>query len=214
MALGMLYHSDTPLLQRGRPFTVLTFLLLNLWVHRYYRAVPLVRFALHRHFWKTCTLALAGIIANDVHELMFRDFHLHGTWYNVGLSALYVLIHLVVGYYFRSDSGTLYVHVAFLFFPIKRVWQVNLYIYVLFVTVAIFLIYSKCTPRSLVDEQIKYRPLLKFFPYLRLHDMFIWVGILQLFLEYRNRYIPDTASAAEIERIIDETNKALENENV
>jgi hypothetical protein len=209
MAMGMLYHSETPWLHRGRPYVVLSFLLLNLGVYRFYRSTRLVRFALHRHFWKTCTLALGGIIVNNVHELMFRDFHFGDSRHNLALSAVYILLHVAVSYYARSDGATLYLNVAFLFFPIKRVWQVNLYIYVLFVTVAIFLIYSKCTPRSIVDETIQYRPVLRFFPYLRVHDYLIWVGAVQLYLEYRHRYVPDSASVAEIERIIDEESKEV-----
>ena len=69
---------------------------------------------------------------------------------------------------------------------------------------AIFLTYSRCTPRSLVESHIQFRPVLKFFPYLRVHDYFIWVGLIQLYVEYHRRYVPSAASVAEIERIIGE----------
>lgn len=203
-AIGMLYHADSPALVRARPYTVLSFLLLNVFVYRFYKRTKLVRFALHRHFWKTCTLAFFGIIINNIHELMFRDFHFGDSRHNAGLSGVYLGLLLFLGYWIRSDTAVMYLNIAFLFFPIKRVWQVNLYIYVIYVTLAIFLTYSKCTPRSIIDDRLQFRPVLKFFPYLRLHDFFILVGILQLYIEYRRRYVPDQASSAEIERIIGE----------
>ena len=209
-AIGTLYHSEAPGLHSWRPYTVQAFLLANVFVHRYYKKTPWVRFALHRHFWKACTLAFFGIIANNVHELMFRDFHFSEWRYNAGLSFAYIALLLIVGYWIRSDTGVLYLNIVFLFFPIKRDWQVNLYIYVLYVTVAIFLTYSRCTPRSLVESHIQFRPVLKFFPYLRVHDYFIWVGLIQLYVEYHRRYVPSAASVAEIERIIGEqSDKAL-----
>lgn len=208
--MGTLYHSENTVLHSVRPYTVLSFLLLNIFVFRYYKSTIWVRFALHRHFWKACTLAFFGIIVNNVHELMFRDFHFTEYRYNMGLSTIYMVLLLVTGYWLRSDTAVMYLNIAFLFFPIKRVWQVNLYIYVLYVTVAIFLTYSKCTPRSIVADGIQFRPVLKFFPYLRVHDFFIWVGFIQLYIEYRRRYIPDAASVAEIERIIgEESSKVL-----
>jgi hypothetical protein len=209
-AIGTLYHSETPGLHSWRPYTVLAFLLLNVFVYRFYKKTTWVRFALHRHFWKACTLAFFGIIINNVHELMFRDFHFVEWRYNAGLSLAYIALLLACGYWLRSDTAVMYLNIVFLFFPIKRDWQVNLYIYVLFVTVAIFLTYSRCTPRSLVASHIQYRPVLKFFPYLRVHDYFIWVGLVQLYVEYHRRYVPDAASVAEIERIIgEESDKVL-----
>lgn len=135
---------------------------------------------------------------------MFRDFHFDDSRYNMVLSGVYVFFILVVGYYIRSDTILLYVNIVFLFFPIKRVWQVNLYIFVLYVTAAVFITYSMCTPRSILDEPIQFRPLLKFFVYLRVHDFYIFVGLIQLYLEYRRKYVPDNASVMEIERIIGE----------
>lgn len=208
---GILYHNAN--LIPKRPYTVLVFFLFNTFVYKYYPHKKLVRFSLQKHFWKTCSLAFYAILVNNIHELLFFQFHFKDVSFNLIFSFLYVFIMFISSYVLKSDSMTLYTNILFLFFPIKCVWQINLYVYTLYVTCAIFLTYSCCTPKSIIKNEIKLRPIIKFFPYLRIHDAFILAGLLQLFIEYKWRYIPDQASADEIERILQEEMEKVNNDD-
>lgn len=206
---GVLYHY--PELKLYKPYVVLVFTLVNTISYRFYNITKVAKFYLHRHFWKAATLCFFGVLIANTHELLFHEFEIKEFGYNMLISGFYVLIMHIVTYFNNSysDNAALYTNIFFLFFPIKRVWQVNLYIYVVFVTALIFLTYSKCTPRSIIEEPLEFRPLLKLFVYLRVHEIYILVGFIQLYLEYRRRYVPDEASVAEIERIISDTNESV-----
>lgn len=200
-AIGSVYHANDTQLVLYRPYTVLLFLLINTMVYRYYKSKVIIRSLIHKLSWKCVTYAVYGILLNLVHEMVFHDHHFDRFHYNMGWSALYLILTLVFGYYAKSQEALTFLHLAFLFIPIKRVWQVNLHVFTLLISSSIYMMYSKIEKNTLGDTLLHRMPLIRYFPYLRVQDEFIWVGFVQLYIEYYQRYIPDMEVAKDIEEL-------------
>lgn len=201
--VAVFYHSLDPFYVHYRPYTVLILILVNTSVFRYYKNGNIVRSILHKQTWKCCTYATNGIIANLVHEMVFTDHHFNHYHHNAGWSSIYLGLVLIFGYKMKSITALTLVNIAFLLVPIKRVWQINLHVYTIFVSISIYMLYSKCRAETLIDNTVVLLPLLRYFPYLRVQDELIWVGIIQLYVEYYQRYIPEN------DRIGEEIDKSL-----
>ena len=205
-ALSILYHSPDPTLQVYRPYTVLWFILVNTLVYRYYKSPSIIRCLIHKITWKCVTNVVFGIVGNLVHEMVFHDHHFDQYHHNLGWSALYLLSMLLGGYALKSPEALTVLNIVFLFVPIKRVWQVNLYAFTMFVSISIFMTYSKASSKTLGDNDLQRMPLMRYFPYLRIQDELIWVGFVQLYIEYYQLFMPDMEAVASIE----ETLKSIE----
>lgn len=206
---GFLFHHQG-IFRHYRPFTVLSFLLVNTFVQFYFKTDRLVKHVIHKHVWKTITLSIYGILCNSIHEMIFEKFHFDQSHLNFGVSTVYIILVLVCGYYFRRNSWIVYVHIFFLYFPIARLWEINLYLYVVYVSVCTFIMFSKCSEDSLMNNDLYTNPVIKFFIYLRINDAFVLLGLVQLYFEYYSMYIPELKALDEIESIIEEQTKKLE----
>lgn len=205
---GAIYHSKA--LEKHKPFVILATFLLNTFCFMFYRNSNIASFKIHQQFWKAATMCLFGILLANLNELLFKEFEIIETGYNILISLFYLTLLLISTYVTKSDSHGVYINVLFLFFPLKRVWQVNLYVYVILTISMIVITYSKCTPRSIVEQTLYLRPLIRFFVYLRIHEFFILFGFVQLLIEYQQRYVPSEASITEIESILAETKDVVE----
>jgi len=201
-AIGFIYHANDTRIILFRPYTVLCFLLINTIVYRYYKSKLILRSLIHKLSWKCVTHAVYGILLNLVHEMVFHDHHFDRYHYNIGWSALYLIFTLVFGYYIKSQESLTFLHLAFLFIPITRVWQVNLHVFTLLISSSIYMMYSKIERNTLSDSLLHRMPIIRYFPYLRVQDELIWVGFVQLYIEYYQRYVPDMEAAKDIEELI------------
>lgn len=197
--VGTIYHSADPKFVRYRPYTVLVMLLVNTMVHRFYKNKLIVRSMLHKTTWKCVTNTIYAIVENLVHEMVFSDHHFNHYHHNMGWSVLYLSLTLITGYALSSSDALSLLHLAFFLVPIKRIWQVNLYMFTIFVSCSIYMTYSKCKDDHLVDTHLQRMSLLRYFPYLRIQDELVWVGFVQLYLEYYQRWLPEMRAAAEID---------------
>jgi hypothetical protein len=96
------------------------------------------------------------------------------------------------------------IHIIFGFFPLSRVWQINLYMYIVYTTLSIILMYRRLKVSSLKDPAYHILPVVKYFMYLRLHDFFILLGILQLYIEYYKSILPDIRERDELLKFLAE----------
>jgi len=204
--LGSVYHARS--LTALRPYTVLVFLLANYCVHRFHLRRAIIKTALHARIWGACTAAMFGIIANCAHELLFHEHHFAST-HNLGWSLVYICTIWYSAYRKPSEVLLVYCNTAFLLVPINRVWQINLHLYTVFITVSIFLMYSKCERETQADRSLEKLPLLRYFMYLRIHDGLIWVGVAQLYLEYYRRYLPEMQAAHEIAVLLEDAESGV-----
>lgn len=199
---GGLYHNTN--LRYYQPYLVMVFLLINTLVYFVYDTKKLIKTVIHRHVWKTVTLSIYGILINNIHAEMFRDFHYTNMYINISMSALYICIILTFRYIYDNNNSMIYVHLVFLFLPLQRVWQVNLYVYVIFTTLSIILMFQRVLVSDLKDKNMYIRPVIDYFMYLRVYDMFVVFGFLQLYLDYYRSRIPDIKAVEEIQRMINE----------
>lgn len=200
---GALFHHSGSW-KHYRPFIVLSFTLLNTFVQFYFKTQSLVKSIIHKHVWKTVTLGVYGILFNSVHEMIFEKFHFEQTHVNITVSTIYALSVFICAYYFKKNSLVIYCHIIALYFPIARLWQINLYIYVIYLAACIFIMFSKCSQESIISGDIYRNPVIKFFMYLRLNDVFMILGIAQLYIEYYTLHIPELDAISEIEHMIEE----------
>jgi hypothetical protein len=193
-----------------RPYTLFIFLLLNTSLQFYFKTERLIKNEIHRHVWKTVTLAFYGILFNSAHEIIFEKFNLENYHLNIGVCLIYLMSVFVSGYYFQRNSYVVYCHIIALFFPIYRIWEINLHIYVVYVSLSIFIMFSKCSDESLMNPDLYMGPVIKFFIYLRINDSMIFFGIIQLYLEYYQLVIPELKALDEIESIINEQSMKID----
>lgn len=207
---GYMYHEDT--LEHYRPFVVLTYLLINTNVTLYFKTKLLIRNIIHKHVWQTVTMAFFGILLNITHEMVFEGFHFQSDHVNYMVSVSYLVFVNIAAYYFESDSALIYLHILFFYFPIRRDWQVNLYLYLCYITLSILIMYSKCSHKTLIDPIVHYKPVLRFFVYLRLNEAFVIFGFIQLFLEYYKSRIVEIKILMELQDIIDDEVRKINGE--
>lgn len=198
---GALYHSTALVLYQ--PYLVLIFSLVNTGVFYIHDTDRIIKHTVHRHIWKTVTLSIFGIMLNNVHMEMMRDFHFTSDGVNLVISSIYVFAIVLVTYYYEYMGGAILIHLVFAFFPLRRVWQVNLYMYVVYTTLAIILMYRRIKVSSLHDVTIHINPVVKFFMYLRLHDYLIVLGAIQIYFEYYKSLLPEKRAVEHISHLID-----------
>lgn len=204
---GAFYHNSY--LARFQPYIIMSYSLVNVFVYYIHDTDRLIKHVIHRHIWKTVTLTIAGIMLNNIHNEMFRDFHFVSHNTNMLVSLFYSVSILVSSYYFNYIGGSVIIHVIFGFFPLSRVWQVNLYMYVVYTTLSIILMYRRIYVRDLNDNSYHIRPVVNFFMYLRLHDMFIVLGILQLYIEYYKSAMPDKRAMEELTSMLEKERQII-----
>lgn len=201
---GSMYHGAFSDFQ---PFVIIAFMLVNVLVFHHYDRM--VRSVIHEHVWRTCTLALFGILANNIHTEMLQEFHFVSDHVNRFVSLTYLVMVLYAHYYHESDIGTLSIHILFLLVPLRRVWQVNLYMYTIFVSLGIVIMFHRIRMSDLHDNRIlHWRPVFRYFMYLRLHDSFIFFGPIQLYMDYYKVTSVDIQAVEHIRQMTEEMRKA------
>lgn len=206
---GMFYHNES--IKLYQPYVIWVFTLINTIVYYLHDTDKIVKHVIHRHIWKTVTVAIYGIMMNNVHTEMFRDFHFERHMVNSVLSFFYCVFLITSVYYFDYLGAAITIHIIFGFFPLSRVWQINLYMYIVYTTLSIILMYRRLKFSSLKDLTYHIRPVVNYFMYLRLHDMFIVVGFIQLYLEYYKSVLPDVKAREEMLKLLAE--ERLKNNN-
>ena len=199
---GVLYHNES--LKLYQPYIIWIFLLLNSSVYNIHDTDKIIKHTIHRHIWRTVTVAIFGILLNNVHTEMFRDFHFESHNINMLVSLLYSVSLIVSVYYFNHVGIGFMMHIIFGFFPLSRVWQINLYMYIVYTTLSIILMYRRLRISSLKDPTYHIIPVIKYFMYLRLHDFFIILGIFQLYLEYYKSVMPEVHERNELLKLLEE----------
>lgn len=197
---GGLYHNTG--LQLYQPYLIMIFLLINTFIYYYFDNKKLIKALVHRHVWRTVTLSIYGILINNVHTEMFRDFHFTSWGMNITVSLLYLVTIFACRFLLDNDSYIVLVHIVFSFFPLQRVWQVNLYIYIVFTTLSIILLFRRVFVKDLKSETIHMKPVINYFMYLRIYDMFVIFGVLQLYLDLYMSQMPEIKAAEEIKSMM------------
>ena len=204
---GAVYHGHG--LVWFQPYTIWIFTLINTAVYYLHDTDKIVKHVVHRHIWKTVTLSIFGIMLNNVHTEMFHDFHFESHNVNMFVSFLYSMSIIISVYYLDNIGIGVLIHIVFGFFPLSRVWQINLYMYVVYTTISIILMYRRLWISSLKDTTYHARPVINYFMYLRLHDVFILLGIFQLYLEYYKSALPEKRAREEVIRLLTEERKIV-----
>lgn len=204
---GGLYHNTG--LSLYQPYLVVIFLLINTFVYYAHDTKTIVRTVVHRHVWRTVTLSIYGILINNIHTEMFRDFHFSNWVINIIVSLLYMTCVVVARFYFDNDSYLVYVHIIFTFFPLQRVWQVNLYMYVIFTTLSIILLFRRVLIKDLKSDTIHVKPVLNYFMYLRVYDSCVVLGFFQLYFDLYMSELPEIHAAEEIHRMMDDQREKI-----
>lgn len=198
---GALYHNAG--IDFFQPYIVLCFVLVNTFVYYMHDTEALVKAAVHRHVWRTVTMSIYGILINNIHTEMFRDFHFSSWWVNVTVSFLYIFAVSLCRYYFDSDMYITYMHILFLFFPLQRVWQVNLYVYVIFTTFSVIILFRRVAVKDLKSDKLHVKPVVNYFMYLRVYDLFVCFGFIQLYMDLYMSQIPEVRAAEEIHKMME-----------
>lgn len=208
---GGLYHNTG--LKLYQPYLIMLFLFINTVIYYLHDTRVLIKTAVHRHVWRTVTLSIYGILVNNIHTEMFRDFHFSSWTLNVVVSFIYIAAVFWLRYMFDNDSYIVYSHIIFSFFPLQRVWQVNLYVYVIFTTLSIILLFRRVLVTDLKSETIHTRPVINYFMYLRVYDMFVIFGFIQLYLDFYMSQLPEIKAAREIERMMENQREKIGKHN-
>lgn len=211
---GGLYHNSH--LYVYQPYVILVFLLLNTVVFYFHESKTLIKTVIHAHVWKTVTFTIYGMLINNIHTEMLRDFHFANFPVNVSMSILYITLIFICRYLIDSDRDIIYVHIVFLFFPLQRVWQVNLYMFVVFTTMSIIIMFQRVYMKELTDKKkmIHMKPVIDYFMYIRIYDMLIFVGFIQLYMDYYKSILPEIRAVSEIEEIIEEEREFMKSSEV
>lgn len=199
---GSVYHHEsTKWLQ---PYIIWVFTLVNTAVYYIHDTDYIVKHSIHRHIWRTVCLTIFGIMLNNVHNEMFSAFHISSHNVNMLVSLVYACLIMVTVYYFEWPGFAVIIHILFGFVPLSRVWQINLYMYIVYTTLSIILMYRRIKVSSLRDATYHFRPFINYFMYLRLHDLFIVIGALQLYLEYYKSALPDKRAKEDLVKMLEE----------
>jgi hypothetical protein len=176
--------------------------MINTLVYYFHKTKLLIKVKIHSHEWKTVTLYIYAILINNIHNEMFRDFHFTSWNITAFISILYILSMLFTRFYVASDQLSMYINLLFLFFPLPRVWQVNLYMYVIFTTFAIVIMFRLIPVDELNSNKIHVRPVIYYFMYLRVYDIFVLFGILHLYFDYYKSHLPEIRAIEHIRTIL------------
>jgi len=198
---GVVYHHDG--LQVYQPYTVLVVMLLNGWC--YYVTCVLCYFnnIIHKALWQSVIMGVGGILCNNIHLEMMSSFHIHGTGESLFISLIYIVMVFVTRYYLKNRYYTCGCHIIFLFFPLARVWQINLHMYVIYFSLSIVMVYNRIHVDELRSNHLVYIPLVDFFMYLRINDVLVILGFVQLYVDLYLSKMDDVANVEEISQIIE-----------
>ncbi len=184
-----------------KAYVVLFVFVFNTFVFKYHRHKRLVKSLLDRSLWRSAAFANYAIVASFVHQMLFKE-HLVDERINIVISVIYSAMMLI--YREKSNDFRLGINLLFLFAPISGVWQINLYAFTFLVVTQLFIQFSCCQSRDLINDVLSISPAISLFPYLRCHDICILFGILQVYGEYRYRFIETKRSVKELEELIDD----------
>ena len=199
---GPLYHS----FPRGRPYFIVVLLLINMRVYRFYKNKTLVRNIVNHHTWRTMTISTFGILFQSVHEDIFENHMEEKMKEGIILSLIYLLL-IVVGHHVPSiptNDFLLYTHIVYLFLPIKKVWEINYYVYAFMVIMQTLALFCNITKQELLDNSIYTKPIMTSFQYLMMPDIALLAAIPHLYIIYYNIYLPEIRASREIGSIVEE----------
>ncbi|GBG28626.1 Hypothetical Protein FCC1311_048472 [Hondaea fermentalgiana] len=185
-AYGSAYHGKYE--WAAPPYVLLTFTLANLFVARHYNNSALVREPLHAHAWGAVTSAFFGVLLIDAHGTVFSA--VHARTMSDALAFTYLLSAWLCSYVLERDDALLCLHLAFLYLPLRREWEMHLYLFVLYVAAEAFLHRARLAAhvdrpeRSPPGSCGALRPVLQAFAYLRVPGLWALLGVPQLVFEY------------------------------
>jgi len=189
-------------LKHYQPYIVLFTAVLNGFVMLNVNASPKNGHAvMRRQLWRTCCVAVFGVLLNYVHAEMFVDFHIDDPEVNSVLSFLYLFL-FALARYLGNRNVTVYVHVLFLFVPFRRVWQVSLYGYCALITSAIYLLFKRYPADVLCRTPVLFYPLIDWFAYLRVDNYLVLAGVLQLYVDFFLAMLPLTEAREKLVRAV------------
>lgn len=200
---GRIYHAEATGMYQ--PYVVLIFFIVNSFVYSFRTHPVLIKNIVHYHIWKTCTYAVFAVLLNHVHIEMFAAFHFVDNTANFVVSCFYIFFIVLQSYLYRASVNTLfYTNMAAAFVPLGRVWEINLYMFVVFTSCSIVLTFMRYHKSKLVDPSMHWTPVVRYFMYLRVHDYLVVAGVLQLGIEYYTRiYDQERAALDDIDAIVD-----------
>lgn len=183
-----------------KPYVILFVFVFNTIVLKYYKNKRLVKSLLHRALWRSTAFANYGIVISFIHQMLFIE-HLVDERINIAISVIYSLIMICSAE--KDNDFRIGINLLFLFAPISGVWQINLYAYTFLVITQLFIQFSSCKRSELIkSDALSLKPAISLFPYLRTHDICILFGILQVYGEYRYRFIETKKSVKDLNEII------------
>lgn len=197
-----IYHCEYIFFDIFRPYLMIFFINLNTLVYRIYKKKLYLKNSLHRNVYESISISIYGILFNLIHEMIFQKHLLLNDIDNIIFSLIYIFLNFVLGYYFKSSESLLYLHLLFLLIPIRRIWRLNIYIYVILITLSTYLLYSKIKTSDIKKKININLPILRYFIYLRIHNELIVLGFFQIYLEYYLSFLPFIKASSEIEELI------------
>lgn len=197
---GSLYHYSPIIV--FRPYMILTFFVINTLFFIKTKNKNIIKNVLHYHLWQSVTTSLYGILLNNVHHELFINFHMIENVPNLSISILYISIVIFIWNYMEDIFLLFCTHLIASFFPLKRVWLVNLYMYVLYTTFSIILLFRRCKRSTLMDKNVYKIPVFKYFCYLRVHEYSVLIGFFQLYVDYITSRKLDYYSDDDIDELI------------
>lgn len=198
---AFIYHHRH--LEPQRPFVLLTWIILNLGglavlkTHR-----PLIKNVVQYDIWRTVYLGNLGIAANHVHLVLFEADQIQNEVFVFLISLLYYAAVMVSTFYAESDALLVVVNVAFLYFPLRVTWQINLYAYVMLMTASLIILYKRVRRMDIGTSMICTRPVLRYFMYLRTHELMIAGAFVELYLEYYRVLQAEVHAVEEVARLL------------
>lgn len=202
---GTIYHNDKLVLYQ--PYIILVFILINSVVYYITCEIRYFTNIIHTHVWRAVVVGMYGILVNNIHLELMVNFHIESKWTNSVVSFLYMVGVLVTRYVTKNKYYTTMVHIVFLFFPLARVWQVNLHMYVIYLCFSIVIVFSRIKVDDIKNGTLPLLPLIYYFMYLRVSNTFVVLGLLQLFFDVYTVKLEDYHAAHEISRLINEERK-------
>lgn len=164
---GGLYHAFA----HARPHLVLVLLLVSVLTH-YSLPYTRTKGAMYLLIWRAVTLATLGVVAQNIHESMFR--HVRTEKLGIVIPASLIYGFLVV-FFRRVESKSVRIqillHVIFLFFSVHKTWQINYALYIIIVLLEIYVQWRWVLNSEIQSGEIHWRPLRNAFHMLMMNDI-------------------------------------------
>lgn len=210
--IGSFFHSTR--LASSQPFVVIFFVITNT---LFFSAVTntrkknhVLKTSIHKSVWKMVLFSVYGILFNDIHLEMFRDHLLDDDKLNVVVSFLYLVSVNVARKWFNKHELVLVANLVFLLIPLRRMWKVNLYMYVLFCSCSIYVTFRRVHARDVKQDRLHYYvPVLDYFVYNRINDYMVFVGFFQLYSDLYSQNLNDVQEVEVIRDIMLEEKRSL-----